>query len=316
MNLCEIYKMYTLPFVLKRRYNKGSRKTTVKTFKKRIRKRVKSMKIKKTLLSAFLITGVLFLCSCKETASEDILPEDAAETTDLNIPEQAGETPAETEKIQEEAEKEEEEMLYQPSEEELTLFQQTWDCIVRDGEKETVYRLILGDENMAQYVVQNGIGELLGLYFGSWDIVGENQIFLDFQSEDSAAENLETCLKGIYEAEFEETYCMKLVGREQADALIPDGGGKTLTFYDTRYTPEKMQEITDAVLNYYEEQTGEEYPGKALINDITDEGVLVQLCEDMGDYTATDGWYLIDPFTFAGTDEILGGEIDFAPYSY
>ena len=264
----------------------------------------------------------LLLCACgnQEAEEQDTEVQISVEQDMTEEEKDMQETAAAVlESSEEETDEKPETDVYVPSAEELEQVQNTWDSIVKEGDKETVYRLILGEENTAQLVVQNGIGELLSLSFGTFALEGENCLYLDFEKDMENGKTLEgserTHIRGNYEMKMENSYCMNLTGEQDADPLVPDSENKTLVFYDTRYTPDKLEEMSNAVLHYYEAQTGSPYPGKALIDEISEEGVLIHLCEDMGDHIATSGWYLIDPFTFEGTDEIMGTEINFAPYS-
>lgn len=281
------------------------------------------MKVKTTVGIIFLAVTML-LCSCGEkvpveevneqsTEGRMLTKQEGAPGSDEDFPDIVPETGEETDSA-------EKEVSFEPSAEELGRICQTWDCVMEEGGKETVYRLILGDENMAQLVVQNGIGELQALSFGTFALTDENHLLMDFEKDMENGKVLEgserTHFGGTYRIEMENSYCLNMTGEKGAASLAPGSEkNETLVFYDTRYTPDKLQEVSDAVLHYYEAQTGHEYTGKALIDEISEEGILIHLCEDMGDHIATSGWYLIDPFTFQGTDEIMGTEIDFAPYS-
>ena len=70
-----------------------------------------------------------------------------------------------------------------------------------------------------------------------------------------------------------------------------------------------------AALDFYEARTGYR-PGAARVDSRSEEGVSIQLYDDMGTHTATCAWYLVDPDTLTGTDEITGEAIDLSPHAY
>lgn len=76
---------------------------------------------------------------------------------------------------------------------------------------------------------------------------------------------------------------------------------------------EEMIQLCQAAVNYCESSTGHR-PGVVRIDSEDEEGVTLQLYDDMGDHTATCAWYTIDPSTMEGYDVITGEEIAF--YSY
>ena len=76
---------------------------------------------------------------------------------------------------------------------------------------------------------------------------------------------------------------------------------------------EEMDQLCQVAVNYCESSTGHR-PGVVRIDSEDEEGVTLQLYDDMGDHTATCAWYTIDPATMEGYDVITGEEIAF--YSY
>ena len=76
---------------------------------------------------------------------------------------------------------------------------------------------------------------------------------------------------------------------------------------------EEMDQLCQVAVNYCESSTGHR-PGVVRIDSEDEEGVTLQLYDDMGDHTATCAWYTIDPHTLEGYDVITGEEIAF--YSY
>ena len=75
----------------------------------------------------------------------------------------------------------------------------------------------------------------------------------------------------------------------------------------------ELEQLCQAALNYCEYATGHR-PGVVRIDSEDEEGITLQLYDDMGDHTATCAWYCIDPSTMEGYDLITGEEIAF--YSY
>ena len=73
------------------------------------------------------------------------------------------------------------------------------------------------------------------------------------------------------------------------------------------------EQLCRAAVNYCEASTGHR-PGVVRIDSVEEEGVTLQLYDDMGDHTATCAWYCIQPGTMEGYDVITGEEIAF--YSY
>ena len=216
--------------------------------------------------------------------------------------------------------KREEKEPYEYSPEEYEDYARTWLYTEKLPDGERVYRLILGDEEMAQLVVQTGIGDLLFLSAGRWYPSAENELTLELTADmrDGAdlGEEEREVFGGVYRAVRDDYHKLFLGCEDGATAILPDMEKGEALFYDERYRPEVLDEIVRAADAYYRAVNGEDYPGDTLIEEVGPEGVLVHLVEDMGDHTATAGWYLVDPFSLTGSDEITGETIEFASYLY
>lgn len=75
----------------------------------------------------------------------------------------------------------------------------------------------------------------------------------------------------------------------------------------------ELEQLCRAAVNYCETATGHR-PGVVRIDSIDEEGVTLQLYDDMGSHTATCAWYCIDRKTMEGSDMITGQEIAFSAY--
>ena len=75
----------------------------------------------------------------------------------------------------------------------------------------------------------------------------------------------------------------------------------------------ETKELCMAAVNYYEASAGYR-AGMVRIDSVDEEGITLQLYDDMGDHVTTCAWYCIDPMTLEGYDLITGEEIAF--YSY
>lgn len=207
----------------------------------------------------------------------------------------------------------------EPSPEKRAPYSRTWIHTEYFADKEWVYRIILDRDGSAQLVVQDGVGNLIDLSGGSWSLQDDGRLTLDLVSTringEELAEGKTIPLGGAYSAVLKNDGSSLTLGvTENASELAPAQKDGPVVFYDERYTPEKLEMLCRAVLNYYTGQNGEPYPGRAMVHEIGPDGVLIHLGEDMGDHIATAGWYLINPDTLQGSDEILGGAIDFSSY--
>ena len=88
---------------------------------------------------------------------------------------------------------------------------------------------------------------------------------------------------------------------------IPEGRPILYPLHDYR--------ITEAARCCYMEKNGGYEPANIEAEEFGPEGVRVHLYDVVDDHTATCAWYLIDPDTLLGSDEITGEEIDFLPYA-
>ena len=76
---------------------------------------------------------------------------------------------------------------------------------------------------------------------------------------------------------------------------------------------EETLQLCRAAMNYCESSTGYR-PGVVRVDSVDEEGVTLQIYDDMGTHTATAAWYCIDPGTMEGSDIIPGEEISFSSY--
>ena len=181
------------------------------------------------------------------------------------------------------------------------------------------YQLTLNNDGTAEMPVQNGIKLLLLLYHGRWKVVDGDQLYLSMFAEVYDGENvpqgIELEIKGTYPFVLDNTLTFPEPGK--IPPLAPNPNGEPLVFQPgeqvraQRYLEDWCCSI---VREYYEDVSQHAYPGYAEVDSIDDEGVHVHLYEDMGDHTATAGWYTIDPKTYQGRDDIMNTEIDFSPY--
>ena len=204
------------------------------------------------------------------------------------------------------------EAAYQPSEREIQMYLNTWE--VFNQEKYITCRLILSENALAQYIVQDRIGNLVHLYGGTWTITGKNQISLQLTQSMRDGEELQkpVATESCYQMVKGPLSRMTLTYLD-GTILLPQN---PMDLYDERFTPQRLDEVCQAVRAYYKTVNGEEYPGKVIVNDTGPDGALIQLTEDMGDHMATAGWYLINPITLMGSDEGMGTDIDFGAYLY
>ena len=196
----------------------------------------------------------------------------------------------------------------------------TWSRSDDAESEEVVTRLILSEDGTAQLPIQNGIGELLGLCFGSWYV--ENGILTLTLTPDSAMGTFFNpewkTIGGDYSYSVDENGILYLTDLDNPCPIVPYMSGMMLPFEsdEAAYEREKQEtEILDTVTRYYNAQNESDYSGYAEISGRNEDGtLLIHLYEDMGDHIATAAWYTIDPVTYQGYDDVEGGSIDFSPY--
>ena len=209
--------------------------------------------------------------------------------------------------------------LYVPSEQVIEQYCQTWVYPMVDPEtdSELMVRLILSEDGTAQMPVQDGIGQLLNLYYGQWTLYGDELLHLEMTPDDMS-EGAEPIL-GDYMAVFGDFNSLTLSVMEDASPLVIGHQTEPATFFEETSFLDPSGEIREQLvcevaLNYVEAISGEPYPGVAAVDSWEEGMILVHLYEDAGDHIATLAWYLIDPVSLIGYDQISGEQIDFAPY--
>ena len=190
---------------------------------------------------------------------------------------------------------------------------ETWICDIVEQGEERVYRLTLFDSGEAQLPVQTGIGDLLDLYIGTWRVEKPGVLRLELHNEE------EKTITGSVPYELAESGLLVLTGTKENEELpfLMDGETAVLESSAAKFNREERDwMLCSTVLNYYEAVTEHEYPGYAQVDSWDGQGnFTIHLYEDMGDHTATAGWYTINVETMLGTDDMTGESIDFNPYS-
>ena len=198
--------------------------------------------------------------------------------------------------------------------------QETWIHFDTVGGGEAVTRLTLMEDGTAQMPVLSEIGELLALCVGTWS--AENKILTLTMTPDPTLDpffpaDWET-IGGEYHYRIAENGWLYLSDLGNPCPIIPYMSDMTVSFEssaDFAEREERESELLGAVLQYYQVEYGEEYPGWAEVDSRNVDGtVSIRLCEDMGDHIATAAWYTVDLATFIGWDDMAGGEIDFSLY--
>ena len=194
----------------------------------------------------------------------------------------------------------------------------TWIYTGDNGDE--ISRLTLMEDGFAQMPVQDEIGNLLALCIGSWTMNGD--ILSLTLSQNSAYDAVfpsdwET-VGGEYRYELQENGLLSLTDLDNPHPIIPNLSGGTILLESSEAAFEReMLEITvcNAVRAWYEAESGKPYSGYVTVDGWDENGFMtVHLYEDMGDHTATIGWYTVDSITMQGSDDIFGTEIDFSPY--
>lgn len=183
-----------------------------------------------------------------------------------------------------------------------------------------VNRLTLMEDGYADLPIQNEIGELLGLCFGTWSVDGD--ILSLSLTEDPAIGTMFSPewedIGGDYRYELWEDGMLSLTDLDNPHPILPNMPGETVFFESSAAQFQRIElevSVCDAVLAYYEAKNGAEYPGYADVEGRDENGnMIVHLYEDMGDHIATSAWYTINSETFQGTDDVMFQEIDFSPY--
>lgn len=277
-----------------------------------------NMKKKKVFNLLLIVVMLINLTACFNGAQPDIIP----------VPEQGTELP-EKEPESSVSEKKPvkpdpvvaEPSISVPAQKRPISWVNTWIMTreIENGE-ERIYRLILSEDGTAQLPIQDGIGILKDLGYGTWE--AEKDILTLNMELDSAyrgyyPKNWKS-VGGRYRCKIDNTDFLVLTELDNPYPIVPEETGKTLTFESDshRFQREEMEfYICNAVRQYYEAVSGETYPGYVDVYSRNTDGTLtIQVYEDMGDHTATVAWYTVNPNTYQGTDDIFGTEIDFTPY--
>ena len=224
---------------------------------------------------------------------------------------------------------EETKQVYEPTEEEINSYTDTWIYQTGQNKDDFLYKLTLNEDMSADLPVLDGNGNLWDHSHGTWKITGENELTLSLTTtvNDSQELNEGDYFEngGIYKAVLTDDQGLELTAVKNADHIVShmQFGPVTLypeeIYFGSREEPLVRPEVTDEVLlqaaiDYYESATGHPYPGIAEIDSVSEDGILIHLYEDMETHTATAAWFLIDPATYRGTDDITGEEIDLTPF--
>ena len=203
----------------------------------------------------------------------------------------------------------EEPEVYVPSDEVRQHYINTWIDPEYDEQSdiEILIRLILGEDGGAQMPVQNGIGEMLGLYAGTWSLIGDQVMHLELIPQ--GMEDAEG-ITGDFTVSFMDQNTFTLTCAEQDLEFI---FFEESSFLDPSGEYSE-QLVIQTVRNYIEETTGEAYPGVVEVDSWENGMIVVHVYEDMEDHTATYGWYSVDPVSLIGNDEVTGEQIDFSGY--
>lgn len=181
-----------------------------------------------------------------------------------------------------------------------------------------VFRLVLGEDGSAQLIVQDGVGNLVGLSSGTWTLTGVMRLRLALTAEKSDGRELgadeKFSIGGEYMAVLGDEADLIMDRTKGASALAPAMEEDAVIFYKEQFMPEDVSRACRAVLGYYAFVNGEPYPGRAEAEEYGSDGVVIRLRRDAGGSEA-DGVYTVDPVSLTGKDEATGAEIDFSYYS-
>ena len=209
---------------------------------------------------------------------------------------------------------------YIPKEEEIKHLTKRWVWVGQTAEGKIYYNLDLLEDDLAEMVVQDDIGQLLNLYGGNWKIIDENIIHLDLHldsPDETIGENDQKELSGNYKVSFENNYGLNVVCLNDASPLVKDHESHSIVFREEKMYKNAMgfayTDLGKAAISYYSEIYGE-LSNYEIDYEENENGVLLHIYEDLDDHVATIAWYLVDDETGLGSDEITGEEIDLTPY--
>lgn len=179
--------------------------------------------------------------------------------------------------------------------------------------------------------MHNSDGELIERSEGTWEVTGKDELTLSLTTTTHDGEELaeEDYIKtgGTYKAVLTEDEGLELSPKEDAEHIISHMQfGPIILYPEDIYfgedtSSEALPEVSDeelcnAALRYYESLTGHTYPGISEIDTVSEDGYLIHIYENMDTHTATAAWYLIDPYTYRGTNDITGEEVDLTPFLF
>lgn len=194
---------------------------------------------------------------------------------------------------------------------------ETW--TYRNGDQS--WGLTILEDGQAQFFVQNGIGELLGLSGGPWSYK-DDILHLELTIDPNFYEGFPPLwedLGGDYRCEFKhQGGQLILTDLGNKHSILPEQAGDTAAFESSAAMFQREEEefvVTSAVRAYYEAKTGQPYPGFVEVAGRSENGLVsVQVYEDMDGHTATAAWYTVNMETLLGTDDMTGEEIDFSQW--
>lgn len=168
----------------------------------------------------------------------------------------------------------------------------------------------------AEFVIQNGIGELLGLFHGPWMALMGDTLQMQLVPDGTAAWTEGRALACDYQVTLAGEYLYLTENGQIGDLLIPALTGRALRFETTVRRDEKealQADVLNAMAHYYEAIDAAPYPGHMeIMGWLNPETVQVHLFED--DSLLPHLWYSVNVYTLHGTNEETGEIIDFGPY--
>ena len=271
--------------------------------------------MKHTVLTAVLAAVMLLnFTGCGERQQPEV-PPPAADSASALAPEP--ERPPE----QKEPEQKPPETV-PPAKEEICYITDEW--LWPDGVTGDQYHLILGEDHTAQLVHQDYVGSLLDLSAGTWVCREGGKLELVFENHMRDSQTLETPEQfgGTYAFAPVEENLLELACLDGADPLFPEHGKhpallqplSSLTVGDGPLDPLTEASLCVAATEYYAAFHGGYRPGNAMVDSVEDEGVYIHLYDDMGTHTATCAWYVVDPLTLQGYDDMTGQDIDLTEF--
>ena len=176
--------------------------------------------------------------------------------------------------------------------------------------------LSLFETGEAEFVIQNGTGELLGLFKGPWMALMGDNLQMKLVPDGATKLTEGRALACDYQVTLAGEYLYLTESGQNGDLLIPTLTGRALRFETTdgRDQREVLQaDVLNAISHYYEAADGKPYPGQMVILGWLDrETVQVHVFGD--DSLLPQSWYTVNVYTLHGVNEETGETIDFGPY--